>query len=149
MPPRGPIDMLLGRNWACEPAVEATTMTAANAVETASNPMVVKRLLKVPITTSPSQNAFRENVSLATPLWPRRVRPGRSHQAAFRPGSLRHPGPSPGRRTWSDAGSVRRYRHEVDRRTVTERLRHRTQLIICHLSVGNANLEETIGRPRA
>jgi hypothetical protein len=53
MPPRGPVDMLLGRNCACDPVVAAATTITAKAVEIDSNPIVLKRLFKPPIAISP------------------------------------------------------------------------------------------------
>jgi hypothetical protein len=92
---------VLGRNCASEFVVAETTPTAASAVD--SNPIEMKRLFNIVIAIPlRKKNRLPRNVHLgATALWPRRVRLCRSglaasHQAAFRPEVLRHPGPSPG-----------------------------------------------------
>src|SRR5262245_2712826 len=53
MPPRGPMDMLLGRNCAWEAVVAAATAITANAVEIDKRPISLKRRLDERMAVSP------------------------------------------------------------------------------------------------
>src|SRR5882724_6752491 len=90
-PPRGPIDMLVARNCACDPVVAAATTITARAVEIDSNPICLNRLAGKRIEIPPRKIQTANTILYSDAFMAPPCRPDRSRSAATWPEVFRHP----------------------------------------------------------